>query len=113
MTEQTFMRRAVALSLEKMRANSGGPFGAVIVRNGTIISEGWNEVTSRNDPTAQLRDRGHPSRLHGTWYFQPAALRHLHELRTLPDVPRRDLLGATTARLFCQYADRRLEDRLR
>ena len=52
MTEQTFMQRAVALSLEKMRANSGGPFGAVIVRNGTIISEGWNEVTSRNDPTA-------------------------------------------------------------
>jgi guanine deaminase len=52
MTEQTFTQRAVALSLEKMRANSGGPFGAVIVRNGTIISEGWNEVTSRNDPTA-------------------------------------------------------------
>jgi len=52
MTEQTFMQRAVALSLEKMRANSGGPFGAVIVRNGTIISEGWNEVTSRYDPTA-------------------------------------------------------------
>jgi guanine deaminase len=52
MTEQTFMQRAVALSLEKMRANSGGPFGAVIVRNGTIISEGWNEVTSHNDPTA-------------------------------------------------------------
>jgi guanine deaminase len=52
MTEQTFMQRAVALSLEKMRANRGGPFGAVIVRNGTIISEGWNEVTSSNDPTA-------------------------------------------------------------
>ena len=52
MTEQAFMQRAVALSLEKMRTNSGGPFGAVIVRNGTIISEGWNEVTSTNDPTA-------------------------------------------------------------
>jgi guanine deaminase len=42
----------VALAIEKMRANSGGPFGAVIVRNNTIISEGWNEVTSSNDPTA-------------------------------------------------------------
>jgi guanine deaminase len=52
MTEYTFMQRAVALALEKMRANSGGPFGAVIVRNNTIISEGWNEVTSSNDPTA-------------------------------------------------------------
>src|SRR6266511_3487754 len=52
MTEQAFMQRAVALAIEKMRANSGGPFGAVIVRNNTIISEGWNEVTSSNDPTA-------------------------------------------------------------
>ena len=52
MTEQAFMQRAVALALEKMRANSGGPFGAVIARNNTIISEGWNEVTSSNDPTA-------------------------------------------------------------
>jgi len=46
------MKCAIALSLEKMRANRGGPFGAVIVRNGAIISEGWNEVTSSNDPTA-------------------------------------------------------------
>src|SRR5204863_3744580 len=52
MTEQVFMQRAVALALEKMRTNSGGPFGAVIVRNNTIISEGWTEVTSSNDPTA-------------------------------------------------------------
>ena len=52
MTEQAFMQRAIALALEKMRTNSGGPFGAVIVRNNTIISEGWNQVTSSNDPTA-------------------------------------------------------------
>jgi tRNA(Arg) A34 adenosine deaminase TadA len=52
MTKQAFMQRAVTLALEKMRANSGGPFGAVIVRNNRIISEGWNEVTSSNDPTA-------------------------------------------------------------
>ena len=52
MTERAFMQRAVDLALEKMRANSGGPFGAVIVRNNTIISEGWNEVTSSYDPTA-------------------------------------------------------------
>jgi guanine deaminase len=52
MIERTFMKRAVALALEKMRANGGGPFGAVIVQNNTIVSEGWNEVTSGNDPTA-------------------------------------------------------------
>lgn len=46
------MRAAIRLSLQKMRANHGGPFGAVIVRNGKIIARGWNEVTSANDPTA-------------------------------------------------------------
>ncbi len=47
-----FMRRAIDLSQEKMNENCGGPFGAVIVRNGKIIAEGWNVVTSTNDPTA-------------------------------------------------------------
>ncbi len=46
------MRRAVQLSAERMRANLGGPFGAVIVRNGEIIAEGFNQVTTSNDPTA-------------------------------------------------------------
>ncbi len=46
------MRRAIALSLEKMQAGSGGPFGAVIARHGEIVAEGWNQVTSSNDPTA-------------------------------------------------------------
>ncbi|GGH14112.1 hypothetical protein GCM10007036_13190 [Alsobacter metallidurans] len=44
--------RAVALSRERMEANLGGPFGAVIVRDGAVLAEGWNEVTSTNDPTA-------------------------------------------------------------
>jgi guanine deaminase len=52
MTDDPFMRRAAALALEKMRANVGGPFGAVIVRGKEIIAEGWNQVTSSNDPTA-------------------------------------------------------------
>lgn len=47
-----YLARAVEISRERMRANLGGPFGAVIVRNGQIIAEGWNEVTSSNDPTA-------------------------------------------------------------
>ena len=40
------------LSRERMEANLGGPFGAVIVRDGKVLAEGWNEVTSANDPTA-------------------------------------------------------------
>src|ERR1017187_4022273 len=47
-----FMRAAIRLSLSKMRANCGGPFGAVVVREGRIIARGWNQVTSTNDPTA-------------------------------------------------------------
>ena len=46
------MREAIRLSLAKMRANHGGPFGAVVVRRGKIVGRGWNQVTSTNDPTA-------------------------------------------------------------
>src|SRR5437763_16119393 len=52
MSHEKFMRRAQALALAKMRANDGGPFGAVIVRGGDIIAEGWNQETTANDPTA-------------------------------------------------------------
>jgi guanine deaminase len=46
------MREAIRLSRQKMRANQGGPFGAIIVRNGKIVGRGWNRVTATNDPTA-------------------------------------------------------------
>lgn len=54
MTEQDekFMRRAVALAQQGIDAGAGGPFGAVIVKNGEIVGEGFNQVTSTNDPTA-------------------------------------------------------------
>ena len=48
---EDFMRRAIALSTENIK-NGGGPFGAVIVKNGKIIAEGVNRVTANNDPTA-------------------------------------------------------------
>jgi tRNA(Arg) A34 adenosine deaminase TadA len=50
--QREFMRRAIKLSAERMRKNEGGPFGAIIVKDGTIVAEGWNKVTSSNDPTA-------------------------------------------------------------
>ena len=46
-----FMKRAIALSLESVKSG-GGPFGAVIIKNNEIISEGMNRVTKNNDPTA-------------------------------------------------------------
>ena len=51
MTEE-FLRTAIWLAREKMREGAGGPFGAVIVKDGEIIARGWNQVTSINDPTA-------------------------------------------------------------
>lgn len=46
------MRRAIELSQLNMQQDKGGPFGAVIVKDSQIIGEGWNKVTSSNDPTA-------------------------------------------------------------
>src|SRR5512133_383249 len=48
----SFMQRAIALSVENANSGSGGPFGCVIVKNGEIIAEGANRVTATNDPTA-------------------------------------------------------------
>ena len=45
------MLRAIELSMISLKKN-GGPFGCVIVKNNEIISEGFNEVTNKNDPTA-------------------------------------------------------------
>lgn len=47
-----FLDRAAALSAQGMQAGAGGPFGAVVVLDGTVVGEGWNRVTSTNDPTA-------------------------------------------------------------
>jgi guanine deaminase len=47
-----FMRRAIALALENVRSGRGGPFGALVVKNGRVIAKGTNRVTSTKDPTA-------------------------------------------------------------
>ena len=49
---ELFMRAAIQLAEEGLKAGAGGPFGAVVVKNGIIVGRGWNQVTSMNDPTA-------------------------------------------------------------
>ncbi len=49
---EKFLREAINLSIENVKNGTGGPFGAVIVKNGEIISTGVNRVTTNNDPTA-------------------------------------------------------------
>ena len=47
-----FMAEAIRLATENVTSGNGGPFGAVIVRDGSILARGVNEVTAHNDPTA-------------------------------------------------------------
>jgi guanine deaminase len=47
-----FLRRAIVLAIQNVESGTGGPFAAVIVREGKIIGEGVNTVTAGNDPTA-------------------------------------------------------------
>ena len=50
--DNLFMARAIRLSIDNVRSGRGGPFGAVVVKDGAIVAEGVNQVTSTNDPTA-------------------------------------------------------------
>ncbi len=47
-----FMRRAIALALENVSSAQGGPFAALVVRDGQVLGEGANQVTATKDPTA-------------------------------------------------------------
>ena len=52
LTSADFMRRAIALAIENIRTGRGGPFAALVVKDGRVVAEGANRVTSSNDPTA-------------------------------------------------------------
>lgn len=47
-----YLRMAVELAREGVEKGQGGPFGCVIVKDGVVVGQGWNGVTSTNDPTA-------------------------------------------------------------
>ncbi len=49
---EKFMRMAIRLSEQNVLQNLGGPFGAVVVKDGKVIAKSANKVTTSNDPTA-------------------------------------------------------------
>ncbi|MEO9966522.1 MAG: nucleoside deaminase [Reichenbachiella sp.] len=50
--DKAFMQAAIKMSEDNVISGNGGPFGAVVVKNGKIIGRGFNRVTATNDPTA-------------------------------------------------------------
>jgi guanine deaminase len=50
--DETHLRHALRLAGQHMQAGHGGPFGALVVRDDRVIGQGWNQVTTSNDPTA-------------------------------------------------------------
>jgi guanine deaminase len=50
--DESFMRMAIELATANVLSGAGGPFGAVIVKNGAVVATGVNQVTATNDPTA-------------------------------------------------------------
>jgi guanine deaminase len=52
MSDKKFMHEAIELSVNNVKSGKGGPFGAVVVKDGKIIARAANSVTSTNDPTA-------------------------------------------------------------
>lgn len=50
--DEQFLQRAVDLALASLSLKEGGPFGAVVVKDGAVVGEGWNRVVATSDPTA-------------------------------------------------------------
>lgn len=50
--QSAFMVRAIELAIENVRSGRGGPFAAIVVKDGNVVGEGTNRVTATNDPTA-------------------------------------------------------------
>ncbi len=83
-SENDFMQLAIRLATENVRSGVGGPFGAVVVRNGEIVATGVNRVTAENDPTAHAEVNAIREACKALGTFQVTWLRTLQQLRTCP-----------------------------
>jgi len=88
------MKRAIALALENVRTGNGGPFAAVIVKITRSLPKARTAHLVRIDPTAHAEVVAIREACRVLAVFN-LRLRSLYYLRTLPHVPRRDLLGAS------------------
>ena len=86
MTEQDekFMLRAIELARKGMENGAGGPFGAVVVKDGEIVGEGSNLVTSTNDPTAHAEVTAIRNACRNLNSFRTRRLHNLHLFEPCP-----------------------------
>src|SRR4051812_10776625 len=68
--EQGFMRKAIEMSIENVRSGKGGPFAALVVKDGAILATGTNQVTSTFDPTAHAEVVAIRAACHSLAHFQ-------------------------------------------
>ena len=107
MDEDACMARAIALNFEGIAAG-GGPFGAMVVGPEGILGEGRNNVVPGRDPTLHAEVVA----IRAAWQPRPAQRRSLHQLRAMPDVPGRGMVGAVLGSAVRQWPDRSGGDRL-
>ncbi len=105
-SENDFMQLAIRLATENVRSGAGGPFGAVVARNGEIVATGVNRVTADNDPTAHAEVNAIREACKALGSFSVAGLRALHQLRTVSYVFGRYLLGSAGLGIFWQHLSR-------
>ena len=87
------MRRAIELSLHSVAVHGGGPFGAVVAKDGVIVGEGWNQVTAMNDPTAHAEINAIRAACKQIADFDLRGASLIYELRPMPGVFGGYLLG--------------------
>ena len=92
--DEIFMRRAIELARAGMNQGAGGPFGAVVVKDGDHRRRGLEPGARQQRPDRPRRNHRHPRRLREARNLLARWLRDPHHRPALPDVSRRDPLGA-------------------
>ena len=108
--DSEFMQQAIELATENVTSGRGGPFGAVIVKDGKVIATGANQVTATQRSDGACGGDGDPQCVRGAGDVSAGWLRDVYQLRALPDVPGGDLLGAVPDDLL-RHATRRMRRR--
>lgn len=109
MTKEQLMQRAILLSENSVR-HGGGPFGAVIAKDGVIVAEASNSVTIDQDPTAHAEVNAIRMATRSLHTFDLKGCEIYTSCEPCPHVSWRYLLGASRPYLLCQQSSGCSED---